>query len=273
MLETSDWNNRHNSATEGGPVRIETDSTRRSSSQDSRESKSDSGQSKQAANSCEDMIVEAVDPNVNLYSSGTNQQVRSAMDAFQAFRYLSGTFVNSEKVQLFIVSLIAINALMMGIATFDFVREDPSLNNAFEIVDQIFLIIFTIELAMQFAYHGWRLLLDGWLCFDLIVIAMSWSFSSVQIIRAFRIFRALRLITRIKVMKNLVLGTFDSVLPLVDSMHPPLSVSNNFFPYSSFRSHASHVRDWAFALFGIIHFRRNVYTALQRLRRARPYRC
>jgi uncharacterized membrane protein YphA (DoxX/SURF4 family) len=212
MLETSDWNNRHNSATEGGPVRIETDSTRRSSSQDSRESKSDSGQSKQAANSCEDMIVEAVDPNVNLYSSATNQQVRSAMDAFQAFRYLSGTFVNSEKVQLFIVSLIAINALMMGIATFDFVREDPSVNNAFEIVDQIFLIIFTIELAMQFAYHGWRLLLDGWLCFDLIVIAMSWSFSSVQIIRAFRIFRALRLITRIKVMKNLVLALFG-VMP------------------------------------------------------------
>jgi hypothetical protein len=44
------------------------------------------------------------------------------------------------------------------------------------------------------------------LVFDLVIIVTSWTFSQVQIIRAFRIFRALRLITRVKVMKNLVLG-------------------------------------------------------------------
>jgi hypothetical protein len=69
-----------------------------------------------------------------------------------------------------------------------------------------FLIIFTIELGMQFAFYGWRIILDGWLVFDLIIITLSWTFSSVQIIRAFRIFRAFRLITRIKVLKNLVTG-------------------------------------------------------------------
>ena len=111
-------------------------------------------------------------------------------------------------MQLFIVTLIAINALMMGIATFDFVRENPDVSSVFETVDLVFLIIFTVELGLQFVYYGWRLLLDGWLLFDLIVIITSWSFSSVQIIRAFRIFRALRLITRVKVMKNLVLGKF-----------------------------------------------------------------
>ena len=42
--------------------------------------------------------------------------------------------------------------------------------------------------------------------FDLVIITLSWGFSQVQIIRAFRIFRAFRLITRIKVLKNLVLG-------------------------------------------------------------------
>jgi len=94
----------------------------------------------------------------------------------------------------------------MGIGTFDFVTENPEVEQAFETTDQVFLIIFTVELCMQFVFHGWRLLLDGWLVFDLIVIVMSWSFQQVQIIRAFRIFRALRLITRIEVMKNLVLG-------------------------------------------------------------------
>lgn len=130
----------------------------------------------------------------------------------QEFRQFCGKIVNNERVQLFIVFLIAVNAVMMGIATFDFVTENPSTDSAFELVDLIFLIIFTIELAFQLIYHGAALFLDGWLVFDFIIIVVSWSFSSVQIIRAFRIFRALRLITRVKVMKNLVLAVF-SVMP------------------------------------------------------------
>lgn len=132
--------------------------------------------------------------------------MREAMDLFNQFRYRCGSIVNNEHVQLVIVMLIAVNAIMMGVATFDFVTENPQVDQAFEVTDQVFLIIFTIELSLQFIFHGWRLLLDGWLVFDLIVIAMSWTFAEVQIIRAFRIFRALRLITRIEVMKNLVLG-------------------------------------------------------------------
>jgi hypothetical protein len=109
------------------------------------------------------------------------------------------------------VLLIVINAAMMGVATYDFVKKDPDMDAAFEKIDETFLIIFTVELCMQFVYLGWRLVLDGWLLFDLIIILTSWSFSSVQIIRAFRIFRALRLVTRIKIMKNLLLGKLSSL--------------------------------------------------------------
>jgi hypothetical protein len=125
-------------------------------------------------------------------------------------------FVNDGHVQFFIIVLISINAIMMGLSTFQFVKEDEQLDYIFELVDLVFLIIFSVELFLQFIYHGWRLILDGWLVFDLIIIVTSWTFSSVQIIRAFRIFRALRLVTRIKIMKDLVLGTFDSYDDLVD---------------------------------------------------------
>lgn len=127
----------------------------------------------------------------------------------QDLRQRCGKLVNDTRVQLFIVALIAVNAIMMGIATFDFVKDNDRVENTFEWVDFVFLLIFTIELAMQFFYYGWKLLLDGWLVFDLVIIVTSWSFSQIQIIRAFRIFRALRLITRIKVMKNLVLGEWN----------------------------------------------------------------
>jgi hypothetical protein len=99
-------------------------------------------------------------------------------DKLIQFRYLCGVPINEPNVQLFMVSLIMINAMMMGIATFDWVRENPNIDDAFEICDTVFLVIFTIELGMQFAFFGFGILLDGWLVFDLIIITLSWSFSS-----------------------------------------------------------------------------------------------
>jgi hypothetical protein len=132
---------------------------------------------------------------------------REFADMINQLRFNCGMLINNTNVQFVIILMISINAIMMGIGTYDFVKRDEHLNNVFETIDLVFLIIFTVELFLQFIYHGWRLLLDGWLVFDLAIILTSWSFSSVQIIRAFRIFRALRLVTRIKIMKDLILGT------------------------------------------------------------------
>lgn len=129
-----------------------------------------------------------------------------------AFRSLCGSVVNNSTFQLVIVALIAINAIMMGIGTYSFVYENDQVRNVFETIDMVFLIIFTIELVMQFAFLFFRLFLDGWLVFDFLVILLSWSFNQIQVIRAFRIFRALRLVTRVKTMKNLVSAMF-SVMP------------------------------------------------------------
>eukprot|EP00934_Nitzschia_sp_Nitz4_P004600 Nitzschia sp. Nitz4//scaffold89_size161592//145614//147035//NITZ4_002401-RA/size161592-processed-gene-0.25-mRNA-1//1//CDS//3329559685//4590//frame0 len=143
--------------------------------------------------------------------SGHRSPYRQMVDTINQFRHRCGMLVNNRQVQLVIVVMISINAIMMGIGTYSFIKDDPNLNNAFETTDAIFLTIFTVELGLQFIYHGWRLLLDGWLVFDLVIIITSWSFSSVQVIRAFRIFRALRLVTRISIMKNLILALFGVV--------------------------------------------------------------
>ena len=134
------------------------------------------------------------------------------LDEIQKFRLKCGQIVNNPYVQLIMVGFITINAIMMGIATYDYIKLNPTLSNIFDITDQVFLIIFTIELVLQFIYHGYHLLYDGWLVFDLIIIGMSWAFQSVQIIRAFRIFRAFRLITRVKIMRNLILALVE-VMP------------------------------------------------------------
>jgi hypothetical protein len=96
----------------------------------------------------------------------------------------------------------------MGVETLPFVTANPTIQYWFDIADGIFLIIFTIELGFQFIFYFFRILLDGWLLFDVIVVTLSWSFSHVRVVRAFRIFRALRLVTRVRTMKNLVTGKF-----------------------------------------------------------------
>jgi Ion transport protein len=150
-----------------------------------------------------------VDNSSNPVDAEPKDKYKDVKENIGKFRDLCGAFVNHEKVQLFIVVLIGINAAMMGIGTFDF---DKDIDAAFYLADKVFLSIFTAELGLQMIYHGFRLFLDGWLVFDFVIIFISWTFNGISIIRAFRIFRALRLVTRVKVMKNLVLALF-SVLP------------------------------------------------------------
>ena len=85
----------------------------------------------------------------------------------------------------------------MGIATFDFISTNQTLYTIFESIDRLFLIIFTIELCMQFVYLGFiQLFHDGWLVFDFVIIILSWMSESMQVVRAFRILRASRIIMR-----------------------------------------------------------------------------
>ena len=111
-------------------------------------------------------------------------------------RYRVGRLVDNDSFQQFIVLLISINAIIMGVATFDFVTENASVRQLFDTVDVMFLIIFTVELGLQFIHRGLGLFKDNWLVFDFIVILISWSIDGMQIVRAFRVLRAIRLVVR-----------------------------------------------------------------------------
>jgi hypothetical protein len=155
-------------------------------------------------------------PNLNTAiessASPSENQQHSWLKALNDLRKLIGKFVNDYRVQNTVLLLIAINAIMMGVATFPIVKNNSSVQQAFEVADQVFLYLFTIESGMQLIFYGWRLLQDGFLVFDLLIVVMSWALEGAQVFRAFRIFRAMRLITRIDTLKNLILALI-SVFP------------------------------------------------------------
>lgn len=183
------------------------------------DNESDHGKDDRAENS-NDPAEEEFDPDRRGgFRKRHRQMLEQQTSAFHKFRLTCGKVVNNEIVQVSMVVLIIINAAVMGVATFDFVTDDPATEELFENIDHAFLTIYTVELGMQFIYFGWRLVQDPWLLFDLVVVVASWALdmksdlgSQFQIIRAFRIFRAFRLITRIKVLRDLV-AAIGEVIP------------------------------------------------------------
>lgn len=125
---------------------------------------------------------------------------------------LCGAVVHDDIFKKAMFGLIIANSILLAIATFDFVKHDPQVYLIFEIIDTVFLSVFTLELALNFGFYGPNFFSDGWLVFDFIVVTLSWAFEALAVFRAFRIVRTFRVITKMKEMKDLVAALL-SVMP------------------------------------------------------------
>lgn len=144
-----------------------------------------------------------------------------------------GRFLDLSNV--FFTALVILNAIQMGIGTFDFVEDSSQVNSLFELVDQIFLIIFTVELLLHLLHYfridrikiinarfampritlgqdAERKANRSWLMFDTFVIVISWVSVTVSIFRVFRVLRILRVLNRFPKMKRLV-NALVAVIP------------------------------------------------------------
>ena len=124
-----------------------------------------------------------------------------------------GNFVQSEPVENIILTLIIINAIMMGLQTFDFISENPQLQGIFELTDFVFLVIFTAELGLHLFHLGLEFRKDGWIVFDFILIIFSWSLSAKSI-KSMRAFRILRILPKVDVLKEVI----DSIIVVLPRM-------------------------------------------------------
>ena len=115
-----------------------------------------------------------------------------------------GQIINHEKTQKFIIAVIIFNSILLGFEAFDFVGRNPNIQHAFDILDFICLMFFTVEILMQFIYRRWEMCRDPWLSFDFAIVTVSWMSHSLEGGKAFRIIRALRIVMRMHDLKELV---------------------------------------------------------------------
>ncbi len=107
--------------------------------------------------------------------------------------------------KFFILACIIVNSLMLGYDA----HFGPG-NRFRELIafwDDIFLYIFTVEIALEFVACGpRRWARNGWNWFDFIIVGVSWLSAApgVTALRAFRVIRVFRLVSNVPQMQRVV---------------------------------------------------------------------
>eukprot|EP00960_Hanusia_phi_P075152 768380-Hanusia_phi.AAC.4 len=139
-------------------------------------------------------------------------------------------FYNSKRMQVVVAVLIALN--FASTATLLQMRPelneepyDPQVLQWLEQIDQIFTILFTIELLLNIAAHWFKAFVsNGWNLFDALIISISLvSLGPIQLpfFKAFRImraFRILRLFGKLQSLRLLTNALTASLVPVANAM-------------------------------------------------------
>ncbi len=111
----------------------------------------------------------------------------------------------------FITMVIIINAITLGLETSPKIKAEFGI--ILSLIDKVALSIFTIELLAKIAVYRLKFFKDGWNVFDFLIVTISLIPASgpFSVLRAFRIFRTLRLLSIVPSMKRIIQAIFISI--------------------------------------------------------------
>ena len=114
------------------------------------------------------------------------------------------TLIQDRRFERTIISLIALNAVILGLETS--AGAMAVAGDVLRAADRLILAIFVVELGLRLAAYGWRFFRDPWSLFDFIVVAIALVPASgpFSVLRALRALRALRLISAAPRMRRVV---------------------------------------------------------------------
>jgi len=126
-----------------------------------------------------------------------------------------GELVESNRFQMFIVGVIALNAITLGAETSTVLRAN--FGPALTVIDHLALVIFTLELAARLYASGWKFFKDPWNVFDFVIVAIALipTAGPLAVLRSLRILRALRLVAMVPSMRRVVTALVKSIPGLV----------------------------------------------------------
>ncbi len=127
------------------------------------------------------------------------------------FSKLLKSFIEAKITNVFITFVILVNAITLGLETSENLVSKIGIFLIY--IDKIALSIFVIELLIKLFVYRLNFFKNGWNVFDftIVTIALIPSSGPLSILRAFRIFRALRLLSMIPSMKKVIQAMFYAI--------------------------------------------------------------
>jgi voltage-gated sodium channel len=125
---------------------------------------------------------------------------------------------DSSSFQTLIIIVILLNAVVLGLETYDSV--DESIGGLLHTLNDVFLAVFTVEIAIRVLAFGRRprdFFGNGWNVFDFVVVGMAYLpfvRESVTLLRLARLLRIARLLSVIPGLRIVVLGIGRSLAPI-----------------------------------------------------------
>jgi len=137
--------------------------------------------------------------------------LRAQMPTVATWRLRVAAWVESSRIQAFIITLILLNAVILGLETSPAIMAKHGV--WLKIADKTCLAIFCVELALKlvsYRSHFWR---SGWNWFDLIVIgfALAPGAGPWSVLRSLRVLRVLRLLTVVPQLRRVVAAFLHSI--------------------------------------------------------------
>jgi voltage-gated sodium channel len=120
-------------------------------------------------------------------------------------------FVEGSRFQNFIVTLIVVNAIILGMETSDHLMA--RVGGTLQTIDALILKVFVLEIALRIYVHRWRFFTQAWSIFDFVVIAIAFvpAGQAYSALRALRVLRVLRLVSVVPTMRRVIEGLLSAI--------------------------------------------------------------
>lgn len=125
--------------------------------------------------------------------------------------------VESARFQTFIIGVILINAVILGVETYE--GLPPGVTRTLGWLNHIAVGIFVVEIALRIYAHRGRFFRDPWGWFDMIIVAVALipATAGGEVFRVLRALRILRLLSTVRSMR-MVVGALLASLPGIASI-------------------------------------------------------
>ncbi len=120
-------------------------------------------------------------------------------------------FVDHRLFQSSIMCLIILNAVILGLQTSPVVME--AIGSEINLLDEVMLIIFIIELVLRICAKGLNFFRDPWGLFDFLVVAITLvpSNEALSVLRALRVLRVFRTVSTVPRLRRVVAALLHAI--------------------------------------------------------------